>query len=462
MSIFFYSDGAAECVTGSKHYLEIDGQTYQIDCGMIQGEEAANTMNREWQSPVSTDRLSGVFLTHAHADHSCLLPKLVKDGYKGKIWSTPATRDLASIIMLDSSKIQKYEKPGPAYEESHVIDTIDQFRCHFYKKYKRINDDIAFTFYDAGHILGSSMIDFEIKQTRLFGLLKKEAMHILFTGDLGRDSNPITHNPATDMPAPHYIIMESTYGNRLHEPIGNAYLDLMKVINTTIEKGGKVIIPSFAVERAQELIYYIKTLMQDKKIPRVPVYVDSPMASNATGVFNIHPECLNQEISEKFLSKGKNPFSVSSLRFITDYGDSITVAKSKKPAIIISASGMCEAGRILNHLKYGINNNKNTIIFVGYQAENTLGRKILDGNKKVAIDRKEYTVNAEIAQIQAFSSHADYNEMLEWLNKVDTSKLKKIYLVHGDKDAQAHLKNFLEDKGFTVEIVKKSEQYKLI
>ena len=462
MRISLFSDGAAECVTGSKHYLDINGKVFQVDCGMVQGDTNANKINKEWVSPVDINKLNGVFLTHAHADHSCMLPKLVKDGYKGKIWSTPATRDLASIIMLDSSKIQKYEKPGPAYEESDVIDTINQFRCHFYKKYKKIDNDIAFTFYDAGHILGSSMIDFEIKKKYLFGLLKsKKNMHILFTGDLGRDSNPITHKPSIDMPAPNYIILESTYGDRLHDTIDHAYDDLINIINNTISRGGKVIIPSFAVERAQEIIYYIKQMMQDKRIPKIPVYVDSPMASNATGVFNIHPECLNATINENFLSKGKNPFSVSSLRFIKDFRESRTIAKSKKPAIIISASGMCEAGRIINHLKYGINNSKNSIVFVGYQAEGTLGRKIIDGCEKVVLDGKEKKVEAEIHQIQAFSSHADYNEMQNWLSKIDTSALKKIFLVHGDKKSQAYLKRVLTEKGYNVEIIKRGEAHKL-
>lgn len=450
-------------VTGSKHVLTIDNETYMIDCGAFQGGRDANQRNRDFT--YDTSKLNGVFLTHAHYDHSGELPKLIKDGYKGKIYSTPATRDLASVILMDSAKIQKYEKPGPAYEEKDVVETMDHFRCHYYHKKKYINDKLTFTFYDAGHILGSSMIDIETLKKRSFlkKLLKKEPekLHILFTGDLGRKANPITNEPETCVPAPDYIVLESTYGNRLHHSTAECYNELKEIINTTIERGGKVIIPSFAVERAQEIIYHIKCLMMSNEIPRVPVYVDSPMATATTGVFNIHPECFNKKIIEQFVSKGKNPFSVRSLHCITDYKDSQKVAKNEKPCIIIAANGMCEAGRIINHLKTGVSNEKNTIVVVGYMAENTLGRHILEQDPILTIDNKEYELKAEVKSIDGFSAHADYQEIYEWLKNVDTSKLKKIILVHGDKDAQAALKTLLEDKGYPVIIQKKDATLQL-
>ena len=458
LSITAYSLGATEEVTGSKHVLEINGNLYMIDCGAWQGGPESGIKNREFEFPA--DKLSAIFLTHAHFDHCGLIPKMIKQGYKGKIYSTPATRDLSSIVMLDSAKIQKYEKGEPYYEEKDAIEAINHFRCHAYGKVKEVDENITYTAYDAGHILGSAMLDIAVPKkkgfiSKLFG--RNPKTHILYTGDLGRDSNPITHPPATDIPAPDYIFLESTYGDRTHETVEKSYDELVDTINGTIQRGGKVIIPSFAIERAQELIYHIKVLMADKRIPRVPVYIDSPMASNATGVFNIHPECFNDNLIDKFLSKGKNPFSVRSLEFVKDIQESIFIAESDKPCIVIAANGMCEAGRIINHLKFGIDNPKNTILIVGYMGEGTLGRKIVDGEEKVMIDKVEYNVLADVKRIHAFSAHADYKEIGKWLKKIDTSKLKKIFLVHGDKEAQAFLKKYL--KKYKVEIVKAGESY---
>lgn len=460
--IEFYSDGAAEEVTGSKHYLTINDKKILLDCGLWQGNEETVRKNSEYTFP---DDIYDVINSHAHADHCALLPLLIKQGYKGKIHSTPATRDLGSIIMLDSAKIQSYEGI-PIYTEQDCINTMNHYRCSVYEKEKKISDDIKYTFYDAGHILGSAMVDISVpKYTTFFEKIihKKEdnRKHILFTGDLGRESNPICYPPATNMPAPEYIIMESTYGNKTHESLETVYQELAYMINRTIERGGKVIIPSFAIERAQELIYFIKVLMREDKIPKIPVWIDSPMAANATGIFNVHPECLNDDIKEKFISKGKNPFSVRTLKFINNYKESLKIAKSDKPCIVISCNGMCEAGRILNHLQYGISNKNNTILFVGYQAQGTLGRSILEKTEKITINKKEYEVKAEIHKINSFSAHADYKEITDWLSKIDTSKLKKIFLVHGEKDAQAFLKQHLEQQNYKVEIVKKNEVYKL-
>lgn len=457
MSILAYSLGAVKEVSGSKHFLEINGQTYEIDCGAWQGNAYADERNRNFQFP--TDRIQSVFITHAHFDHIGLLPKLVKDGYKGNIYSTPATRDLASIIMLDSAKIQSYEKGGPIYSEKDVIDTMNHFRCAVYGKEKTINNNLSITFYDAGHILGSSMIDVKIKRKGLF--LKKDDLHILYTGDLGRENNPICNPPSTNMPAPDYIFMESTYGNRTHESIETVYQELAYIVNRTIERGGKVIIPSFAVERAQEIIYFLKVLMRDNKIPRIPVYVDSPMASNATGVFNIHPECFNDTIKNEFIANGKNPFSVRTLKFVSDYNESVAIAKSKKPSIVISCNGMIESGRIINHVKYGIENPNNTILIVGYMGENTTGRKILNKEETIILDKKEYHPKAFIERINAFSAHGDYKEISDWLKKINTSKLKKIFLVHGEDDAQIFFKQFLEQNGYKVEIVENGAIYNL-
>lgn len=462
MKISLQSFGAVDgTVTGSKHFLKIDDKYIIIDYGAWQGNQDDILKNKEFECPVPLDQIETVILTHAHFDHCGLLPKLVKAGYTGKIRSTPATRDLASIIMLDSAKIQKYEKNGDYYTEADVVKTINQFRCHFYHKEKHLNDKVNITFYDAGHILGSALTDISIQKRGLFGI-KKKPLHVLFTGDLGRDCNPITNPPDVNMPAPDYIVMESTYGNRTHQATGVAITEFANIINRTIERNGKVIIPAFAIERAQEIIYHLKNLMRENKIPRVPVFMDSPMAVNATGVFNIHPECFNKKIQDDFISKGKNPFSVMSLHCITDYKESVSVARDNKPCIVIAASGMCSEGRIVTHLLYGLGNSRNTVVLVGYQGEGTRGRELQQKMPFVNINGDDIKVNAEVHNISAFSSHADSIEMINWLSKIDTSRLKRIFLVHGDSNAQEQLKTLLEGKGYTVSIVEKDKRYSLV
>lgn len=463
MSITFKTYQSSDEVTGSKHYLKIKDKYIVIDYGMWQGSQDIELKNKEFECPVPINEIETVILTHAHADHCALLPKLIKEGYSGKIRSTPATRDLTSIVMLDSAKIQSNTSSTPIYREEDVITTINQFRCHFYHKNKRINDNVEVTFYDAGHILGSALVDIAIKRTKILDrIFKKKPLHVLFTGDLGRDCNPITNPPETNFPAPNYIVLESTYGNRTHSSSGVALKEFANIINRTIEREGKIIIPAFAIERSQEIIYHLKTLMKEEIIPRIPVYVDSPMAINATGVFNIHPECFNQKIRDEFISKGKNPFSVSSLHCVNDSAESIKIAKSKKPCIIVAASGMCEGGRILNHLKYNVESSRNTILIVGYVGEHTLGKEIAEKNPIINIQGKEYKLNAEVHSLSAFSSHSDFNETVNWLSKVDTSKLKKIFLVHGDKEARESLQQILVSKGYkNVEIMQANKDYEI-
>lgn len=449
------SYGAAEEVTGSKHLLNINGKKYLIDCGIFQAKDAEKK-NKEFKLPKD---IEAIFLTHAHADHCALLPKVIKEGYRNNIYSTPATRDLSSVVMLDSAKLQQNSKE-PIYNEKDCLETMNHFRCAVYGKEKKI-DDLKFTFYDAGHILGSSMIDISYPTNFIGKIFGKKEHHILFTGDIGREDNPICNSPATNFPAPEYIVMESTYGNRTHEKVDTVYQELTYIINRTIERGGKILIPSFAIERAQELIYFIKVLMNEEKIPRIPVYVDSPMAINAMGVFNIHAECFNDKIKEEFISKGKNPFSTRTLSFINDLKESTKISKNKKPCIIISCNGMMEGGRILNHLKHNIENPNNTILIVGYMAENTLGRKVLQKAPEIQIDNEKYLLKCEVQKINALSAHGDYKEMLNWLKKIDTSKLKKIFLVHGEKDSQKYFSQYLTENGFNVQIVKKGGEYKL-
>lgn len=470
MAISLYSLGAAQEVTGSKHILEIDGRSYMVDCGAFQGKrKESDDKNRNFD--FAADKLESVILTHGHFDHCGLIPLLVKKGFRGNIYATPATRDLASLVMMDSARIQardaeylrkQAKKKGekfdwsPLYTEDDCVRAANQIVSVSYNRPIYIGPEVQMEFFDAGHILGSAFADLCIKRSG------KDDLRILFTGDLGRKDKPIVRNPATDILAPDYIVVESTYGNRKHEATDLALRELVSVVRDAVNKGGKIIIPSFAIERTQELIYFLHLLVDKKKIPSIPIYVDSPMASNATSIFRVHPECYDASVNEAFLKHHKNPFGFGDLTFVTSVEESKLLNEKEGPMIIISADGMCEAGRILHHLANNISDERNTVLIVGYMAENTLGRKILEGEKEVHIMDNWYKVKANVRKINAFSAHADYTETLEWLNEIDTSKLKKIFLVHGEKDAQEFLENHLKENGFKdIQIVKYGESYDL-
>ncbi|MBO5100669.1 MAG: MBL fold metallo-hydrolase [Treponema sp.] len=507
MSVEVYSLGAAEEVTGSKHIFEIDGRPFMIDCGAFQGKRAvADEKNRNWS--IAADKIETVILTHAHYDHCGLLPLLAKKGFNGNIFATPATRDLADLVMMDSARIQardaeylrkQAQKKGekfnwePLFTEKDCIKAENQIVTLSYNRKMYIAPDVQLEFFDAGHILGSAFASITIKGQRnkkspplttkkhqlwnMLGgwkknktesenqensVLPEDEIRILYTGDLGRTTKPIIRDPATNIPAPDYIFLESTYGDRKHEGSDIAMDELRKVVRRAIDKKGKIIIPSFAIERTQELVYYLHLLVDQKKIPQIPIYVDSPMAVNATSIFQVHPECYSSEIHEAFLKHHKNPFGFNALSFITSVDESKSLNNKPGPMIIISADGMCEAGRVVHHLANGISDPKNTILIVGYMAENTLGRRIRDGEKEVKIMGDWYKVNAAVETINAFSAHADYEECVQWLNSIDTSRLKKIFMVHGEKDAQSTFKDYLSKNGYKdVQIVKYGETYSL-
>lgn len=467
--ITMYSLGAAEEVTGSKHILEIDGHQIMIDCGAFQGKrQLSDTKNRDFD--IAADKLDAVVLTHGHYDHCGLLPVLTKKGFTGNIYATPATRDIANLVMMDSARIQARDaeflakqanKKGekftwrPLFNEDDVVKTANQIISLSYNRKMYIAPNVSLEFYDAGHILGSGFAYLTITNG-------SEETRILFTGDIGRKEKPIIRNPAVNMPPPDYIVLESTYGNRKHEDAEFAMKELERVVRDTCSKKGKIIIPSFAIERAQELVFYLHLLTDRKKIPVIPIYVDSPMAANATSVFRVHPECYDESVNEAFLKHHKNPFGFGSLSFTTSVEESKSLNDKEGPMIIISADGMCEAGRVLYHLANEIGNERNTILIVGYMAENTLGRKIRDGEKEVKILGDMYHVNAKVEQINAFSAHADYTEMTDWLKTIDTSRLKNIFLVHGEKEAQEFFTDYLHQNGFSnVTTVKYDETYDL-
>ncbi len=531
MSVTLYSLGAAQEVTGSKHIFEIDGRSFMIDCGAFQGKRAeSDRKNREFE--IAIDRIESVILTHAHFDHVGLLPVLIKKGYNGNIYATPATRDLADLIMMDSARIQARDaeylrkqaaKKGekftwtPLYNEKDCLKAANQIITLSYNRKMFIAPDVELEYFDAGHILGSAFAYITIKGQRdqngkplkntskdliaiwnkLFGWKKdekrktpdrrkaspeeqaeyfanggverrsgydrragKDELRILFTGDLGRKMKPIIRDPATKLPPPDYIVIESTYGDRKHEDTAIAMDELRKVVRRAIEKKGKIIIPSFAIERTQELVYYLHLLVDQKKIPPIPIYVDSPMAVNATSIFQVHQECYSEDIQNAFLQHHKNPFGFGSLNFVTSVDESKNLNKKDGPMIIISADGMCESGRVVHHIANNISDPRNTILIVGYMAENTLGRKIRDGEKVVRIMGNDYDVKANVEQINAFSAHADYEESTKWLKSIDTSRLKKIFMVHGEPKSQAFFKEYLNSQGFpNVEIIEYGKTY---
>ncbi len=469
--INFYSLGAAQEVTGSKHIVDVDGHCYMIDCGAFQGKrKESDEKNREFDFP--HDKLESVIITHGHFDHCGLLPVVVKKGFTGNIYATPATRDLASLVMMDSARIQARDaeylgkqanKKGekfnwkPLYKEEDCIKAANQIVTVSYNRKIYIGPNAQLEFHDAGHILGSSFAYLTIS-----GQEKDGDTRILFTGDLGRKNKAIVRNPAVDFAPPDYIVAESTYGNKKHEDKEFALKELTKIIRQAIDRKGKIIVPSFAIERTQEIIYYLHLLIDKKKIPPIPIYVDSPMATNATSIFQVHPECYDASVTDAFIQHHKNPFGWGDLTYVTSLEESKALNKKQGPMIILSADGMCEAGRILHHLANNIDNERNTILIVGYMAENTLGRRILDGNKEVKIMGDIYQVRANVESINAFSAHADYEETTEWLDSIDKSRLKKIFLVHGEKEAQAFMKNYLNEHGYpNVEISKYGEKYEL-
>jgi metallo-beta-lactamase family protein len=468
MEINFYSLGAAEEVTGSKHVLEVDGKSYLIDCGAFQGSRAeADRKNRTLG--IEPDRIEGVILTHGHFDHCGMLPLLVKKGYRGNIYATPGTRDIASLVMMDSANIQardaeylrkQAKKQGeqftwePLYDEKDAIQATGQIMGVSYGRPFLIGEGITLEFFDAGHILGSAMALVRIKRDG-------REVTILFSGDLGRKGKPIIRDPDLP-PAADYLVLESTYGDRRHDNADDAMEKLGELAKRTVQNKGRILIPAFAIERTQELVYYFHLLEDEGIIPEVPIYVDSPMATNATTIFQVHPECYDEAIHEAFIKHHKNPFGFNSLHFTTSVEESKALNKHPGPLIIISADGMCEAGRIQHHLANSIGDPNTTILIVGYMAQNTLGRRIRNKEDEVKIHGQWFKRRAGVEEINAFSAHADYFEAGEWLASLDTSHLKKIFLVHGEPKAQAAFKQYLAAQNRAATgIVRYGESYAL-
>ena len=432
--------GAAQTVTGSMHLLEANGARILLDCGLFQGRRQ-ETFERNRKLPFDARTLDAMILSHAHIDHSGNIPNLVASGFKGRIYATRATRDLCSAMLLDSGHIQesdvtyvnkKRRRKGqapvePIYTVAEARASLKHLSGVDYGRSFDVVPGVQATLYDAGHILGSAITVLDIQEDG-------RRYRVCFSGDLGRRHLPVLRDPQVVRDVD-YLLIESTYGDRLHDTPTSATDQLGEVIRQTYDRGGKVIIPAFAVGRTQDIIYDLHKLFVEERLPTVPVYVDSPLAINATKIFRLHPESYDREM-QQFLQQKEDPFGFYRLQYTRSVDESKALNDLKGPAIIISASGMCEGGRILHHLKNNIGDARNTVLFVGFQAPNTLGRKIVDGLKQVPIFGEPYEVRAEVRIIDGYSAHADRNELLDYLQRVQSaSRMKRVYCIHGDLEA---------------------------
>ena len=438
--------GAAGTTTGSQHLLEINGQRILLDCGLYQGRREESRL-RNSHFLFEPSELEAVVLSHAHIDHSGNLPNLTRQGYRGNIFTTFATRDLCQIMLADSARIQDQdarwlnrqdEKKGrtdhpitPLYTPEDAELCLRQFVTMGYERSMVIAEGVKLTFYDAGHILGSAQVALDLHEHST-GRRKR----LLFSGDVGRGHNDLLRDPAV-VPDVDYLIMESTYGNREHELETQADDRLSDILQNALRGRGKVIIPSFAVERTQQLIYALHELSEKGELPKVPVYVDSPLAVGATEIFRIHPECFNEEVY-RFQFDKKDPFGFEELHLVRKVTDSKKLNELDGPAIIISASGMCEAGRILHHLKNNIEDKRNTVLFVGFCAANTLGARIREGQPVVNILGGSYRVRARVEILDSFSGHADRSELVDYFEHMGGPR-EKVWLVHGEPEQSAAL-----------------------
>ncbi len=458
--------GAAREVTGSKHLITTDmGKKILLDCGMFQGKGLeTDSLNRDLMfDPALIDH---IILTHAHIDHSGLIPYMYKMGFRGSVICTSATRDLCAIMLADSAFIQEHDtytfnkrraKKGlplvtPIYTQDDARECMKHFIGVPVNMKFRIDDNIKVKFTNTGHMLGSGVANIQIIENG-------KIVRIGYTGDIGRPEDSLLANP-DPFPQADILITESTYGDRLHHDNLAAEEELLNVVvNTCVNNGGKLIIPAFSVGRTQEVVYALNTFFNQGRLPKVDIFVDSPLAVNATAVFRAHPECYNEKIL-KVLETDPDPFGFNNLFYITRQQDSKKLNDHKKPCVIISASGMMEAGRVKHHLANNISDPKNTVLAVGYCAPSTLGARILRGDKEVSIHGNVYKVNAEIKKIDAFSGHADYNELIGFLNCQDKSALEKTFIVHGEYETQKKYVSTLNAEGFTnVEIPARGQEY---
>ncbi|MDZ4713260.1 MAG: MBL fold metallo-hydrolase [bacterium] len=463
--------GADRTVTGSQHLIELNGKKILLDCGLYQGKrEDAYDINRTFL--FDPKEIHCVILSHAHIDHSGNLPSLFKKGFSGDIYSTTATRDLCSIMLLDSAHIQEKDTEyvnkkrirknlapfKPLYKMNDAKNVLRNFKTVSYRKkffIDGLGESVTVEYFDAGHILGSAMMVLEINEN---GKKYKFA----FSGDIGRPGLPILKDPEF-IGNVDFIISESTYGGRVHDKSNMMDDQLASVIKEALGRGGKIIIPAFSVGRTQEIVYSLSKIFDRGEIPRIPIFVDSPLSTKATDIFKIHPECYDEEFSNMILN-GNEVFELPNLHYVLDVEDSKKINFIKEPCIIISASGMAESGRILHHLKNNIEDPKSTVLIVGFMAEHTLGRRLIESreeeNVMVRIFGEEFYIHAKIVVLNSFSAHADRDELLAYFDKFDRNQMQKIFLVHGEPDMQEAFKEGLKGQNFKdIEIPFKSQEF---
>ncbi|TCC93433.1 MBL fold metallo-hydrolase [Pedobacter frigiditerrae] len=466
MKIAFH--GAARNVTGSKHLITLNnGTKILLDCGMFQGMgQETDELNDEFG--FNAAEVDFLILSHAHIDHSGLIPRLVAQGFRGVIFGTQATKELSKILLLDSAKIQagdlKYENKKrqqrrlplekALYEEEDVLTAMEYFVAVEYKNKTRVTDEVTLEFIDAGHIIGSASVNLTIIEDG-------KTTQLCFSGDVGQYGDLLLRSPQ-EFPQADYILLESTYGDRLHkdaQPTEEAFLQV--ILKTCVEKKGKVIIPAFSVGRTQELLYVLNNLDLEGKLPDVKVYVDSPLSAKATKIIEEHAEGYNDEVLD-ILKIDDNPFDFKNLHYVQDGEESKALNDKPEPCIIISASGMAEAGRVKHHIKNNISESKNTILMVGYCEPRSLGGRLKNGEKQVSIYGEQFQVVAEVQSIQSMSAHGDYEDLLKFMSCQEASKVKKVFLVHGEYDVQQVFKQKLFEKGFNnVEIPDRHQEFDL-
>ena len=465
MKLSFF--GAAEMVTGSCYLLETNKHKILIDCGMFQGDADSEDLNRSiFQFEPS--KIDFLLLTHAHIDHSGRIPLLIKRGFKGKILATKATLELCEIMLPDSGYIQEMElewinrkrlragKPllDPLYTAADAENSLKYFEAISYDEVIQITEEIEIRYKDAGHILGSAIIELWVTEN-------DETIKIVFSGDLGNKDIPLMRDPSIINEAD-YLIMETTYGNKVHKEAKNTILFLLDVITHTIEKGGNIVIPSFAVGRTQEILYMLNMLKESElsQIESIPVFVDSPLAINATNVFQNNQDLFDEDTKE-LIRSGDNPFEFPNLVFTKTADESKAINFHEGSSIIVSASGMCDAGRIKHHLKHNLWRGNSSVVFVGYQAKGTLGRKILEGEKKVKIFGEDIYINCNIYNLNGLSGHADKNGLVEWISSFE-KKPAKIFLTHGEEDSLREFSQTLRDNfDFQIETARMNESVEI-
>lgn len=452
MTITFH--GAAQCVTGSKHLVTLNnGTKILLDCGMFQGNpKESDRLNRELG--FDPTEVAFLLLSHAHIDHCGLIPSLVKKGFEGEIYCTPATFDLVKILLMDAANIQendvafinkKRAQEGrkllePIYTTDDVYMALSHFKIVSLNELVSLTPQASFTFTEVGHIIGSAVINLSVTENG-------KKTNIAFSGDVGRYNDEILHAPAP-FPQADYILIESTYGDTLHEDTNMTDKRLLEIIKKTcVEQKGKLIIPAFSVGRTQELVYALNRLDINKQLPDIHFYVDSPLSVEATAVMRAHPECYNQQMLE-YMKRDKDPFGFKNLHYISRAEDSIALNAKSEPCVIISASGMADAGRVKHHIRHNIRQSKNTILMVGYCEPESLGGKLIRGDKEVSIYGDMYPVNARVEVLRTLSAHGDYSDLLRFLKCQQPELVKKIFVVHGEPEVQKNFRLKLRDHQF--------------